>query len=150
MVRFSQYVPSLSTLLLKEPMANERQLRFSRVFGGNYKEWGVVLPVVTCCALCFQYCVCVDDCSSSTCMCGQLSMRCWYDKVRKHVCCTCADVVSSVRVSLWTWFLILRCPSDFRTVEVSCLGKRSGGSVRLKVRGYSKQMVGLRCSFPES
>uniref|UniRef100_A0A7J8ED22 [histone H3]-lysine(9) N-methyltransferase n=2 Tax=Molossus molossus TaxID=27622 RepID=A0A7J8ED22_MOLMO len=25
-----------------------------------------------------QYCVCVDDCSSSTCMCGQLSMRCWY------------------------------------------------------------------------
>ncbi|XP_030108089.1 histone-lysine N-methyltransferase EHMT1 isoform X36 [Mus musculus] len=27
-----------------------------------------------------QYCVCVDDCSSSTCMCGQLSMRCWYDK----------------------------------------------------------------------
>ncbi|XP_012884902.1 PREDICTED: histone-lysine N-methyltransferase EHMT1 isoform X3 [Dipodomys ordii] len=27
-----------------------------------------------------QYCVCVDDCSSSTCMCGQLSMRCWYNK----------------------------------------------------------------------
>uniref|UniRef100_UPI004038533A histone-lysine N-methyltransferase EHMT1 isoform X2 n=2 Tax=Callospermophilus lateralis TaxID=76772 RepID=UPI004038533A len=27
-----------------------------------------------------QYCVCIDDCSSSTCMCGQLSMRCWYDK----------------------------------------------------------------------
>ncbi|XP_055988880.1 histone-lysine N-methyltransferase EHMT1 isoform X6 [Sorex fumeus] len=27
-----------------------------------------------------QYCVCVDDCSSSNCMCGQLSMRCWYDK----------------------------------------------------------------------
>ncbi|CAO2598461.1 Histone-lysine N-methyltransferase EHMT1 [Lemmus lemmus] len=27
-----------------------------------------------------QYCVCLDDCSSSTCMCGQLSMRCWYDK----------------------------------------------------------------------
>ncbi|XP_005408686.1 PREDICTED: histone-lysine N-methyltransferase EHMT1 isoform X6 [Chinchilla lanigera] len=27
-----------------------------------------------------QYCVCTDDCSSSTCMCGQLSMRCWYDK----------------------------------------------------------------------
>ncbi|XP_058380639.1 histone-lysine N-methyltransferase EHMT1 isoform X8 [Diceros bicornis minor] len=28
-----------------------------------------------------QYCVCIDDCSSSNCMCGQLSMRCWYDKV---------------------------------------------------------------------
>ncbi|XP_053412555.1 histone-lysine N-methyltransferase EHMT1 isoform X5 [Nycticebus coucang] len=27
-----------------------------------------------------QYCVCVDDCSSSNCMCGQLSVRCWYDK----------------------------------------------------------------------
>ncbi|XP_046901485.1 histone-lysine N-methyltransferase EHMT1 isoform X3 [Hypomesus transpacificus] len=29
-----------------------------------------------------QYCVCKDDCSSSSCMCGQLSLRCWYDKVR--------------------------------------------------------------------
>lgn len=27
-----------------------------------------------------QYCVCIDDCSSTNCMCGQLSMRCWYDK----------------------------------------------------------------------
>ncbi|KAM9794895.1 histone-lysine N-methyltransferase EHMT1 isoform 3-T3 [Syngnathus typhle] len=27
-----------------------------------------------------QYCVCKDDCSSSVCMCGQLSLRCWYDK----------------------------------------------------------------------
>ncbi|XP_045878612.1 histone-lysine N-methyltransferase EHMT1 isoform X5 [Meles meles] len=27
-----------------------------------------------------QYCVCIDDCSSSKCMCGQLSMRCWYGK----------------------------------------------------------------------
>ncbi|XP_036384200.1 histone-lysine N-methyltransferase EHMT1 isoform X2 [Megalops cyprinoides] len=27
-----------------------------------------------------QYCVCKDDCSSSNCMCGQLSLRCWYDK----------------------------------------------------------------------
>ncbi|XP_018088035.1 histone-lysine N-methyltransferase EHMT1 isoform X2 [Xenopus laevis] len=27
-----------------------------------------------------QYCVCIDDCSSSNCMCNQLSMRCWYDK----------------------------------------------------------------------
>ncbi|XP_036756615.2 histone-lysine N-methyltransferase EHMT1 isoform X11 [Manis pentadactyla] len=27
-----------------------------------------------------QYCVCIDDCSSSNCMCGQLSVRCWYDK----------------------------------------------------------------------
>ncbi|XP_049593125.1 histone-lysine N-methyltransferase EHMT1 isoform X2 [Syngnathus scovelli] len=26
-----------------------------------------------------QYCVCKDDCSSSVCMCGQLSLRCWYD-----------------------------------------------------------------------
>ncbi|KAJ8286521.1 hypothetical protein GJAV_G00040110 [Gymnothorax javanicus] len=27
-----------------------------------------------------QYCVCTDDCSSTNCMCGQLSLRCWYDK----------------------------------------------------------------------
>ncbi|KAM9735295.1 histone-lysine N-methyltransferase EHMT1 isoform 2-T2 [Menidia menidia] len=27
-----------------------------------------------------QYCVCKEDCSSSICMCGQLSLRCWYDK----------------------------------------------------------------------
>ncbi|XP_042343678.1 histone-lysine N-methyltransferase EHMT1a [Plectropomus leopardus] len=26
-----------------------------------------------------QHCSCIDDCSSSTCMCGQLSLRCWYD-----------------------------------------------------------------------
>ena len=32
-----------------------------------------------------QYCVCIDDCSSSNCMCGQLSMRCWYDKVSPRV-----------------------------------------------------------------
>uniref|UniRef100_A0A8C1INU5 Euchromatic histone-lysine N-methyltransferase 1b n=1 Tax=Cyprinus carpio TaxID=7962 RepID=A0A8C1INU5_CYPCA len=29
-----------------------------------------------------QYCVCKDDCSSASCMCGQLSLRCWYDKSR--------------------------------------------------------------------
>lgn len=29
-----------------------------------------------------QHCTCVDDCSSSNCLCGQLSIRCWYDKVR--------------------------------------------------------------------
>ncbi|KAJ3609352.1 hypothetical protein NHX12_023875 [Muraenolepis orangiensis] len=27
-----------------------------------------------------QHCSCVDDCSSSNCLCGQLSIRCWYDK----------------------------------------------------------------------
>lgn len=26
-----------------------------------------------------QHCTCTDDCSSSTCICGQLSLRCWYD-----------------------------------------------------------------------
>uniref|UniRef100_A0A665WF93 Euchromatic histone-lysine N-methyltransferase 1a n=1 Tax=Echeneis naucrates TaxID=173247 RepID=A0A665WF93_ECHNA len=26
-----------------------------------------------------QHCNCTDDCSSSTCICGQLSLRCWYD-----------------------------------------------------------------------
>ncbi|XP_060893414.1 histone-lysine N-methyltransferase EHMT1a [Labrus mixtus] len=26
-----------------------------------------------------QHCGCTDDCSSSTCVCGQLSLRCWYD-----------------------------------------------------------------------
>lgn len=26
-----------------------------------------------------QHCSCTDDCSSITCMCGQLSLRCWYD-----------------------------------------------------------------------
>ncbi|CAM9664666.1 unnamed protein product [Lampetra planeri] len=27
-----------------------------------------------------QHCSCGDDCSSSNCLCGQLSIRCWYDK----------------------------------------------------------------------
>ncbi|KAJ8379703.1 hypothetical protein SKAU_G00004810 [Synaphobranchus kaupii] len=27
-----------------------------------------------------QYCACKDDCSSNSCMCGQLSLHCWYDK----------------------------------------------------------------------
>ncbi|XP_078406439.1 histone-lysine N-methyltransferase EHMT1-like isoform X11 [Cetorhinus maximus] len=27
-----------------------------------------------------QYCFCDDDCSSNNCMCGQLSIRCWYDQ----------------------------------------------------------------------
>ncbi|XP_076862360.1 histone-lysine N-methyltransferase EHMT2 isoform X2 [Brachyhypopomus gauderio] len=27
-----------------------------------------------------QHCNCSDDCSSSNCLCGQLSIRCWYDK----------------------------------------------------------------------
>ncbi|XP_034056161.1 histone-lysine N-methyltransferase EHMT1a isoform X1 [Gymnodraco acuticeps] len=26
-----------------------------------------------------QHCSCTEDCSSSSCMCGQLSLRCWYD-----------------------------------------------------------------------
>ncbi|CAJ1068690.1 histone-lysine N-methyltransferase EHMT1-like [Xyrichtys novacula] len=26
-----------------------------------------------------QHCSCTDDCSSSTCVCGQLSLQCWYD-----------------------------------------------------------------------
>uniref|UniRef100_A0A8C3A5K4 Euchromatic histone-lysine N-methyltransferase 1a n=1 Tax=Cyclopterus lumpus TaxID=8103 RepID=A0A8C3A5K4_CYCLU len=30
-----------------------------------------------------QHCSCTDDCSSSTCMCGQLSLQCWYDSVRR-------------------------------------------------------------------
>uniref|UniRef100_A0A7N9ASU0 Euchromatic histone-lysine N-methyltransferase 1a n=1 Tax=Mastacembelus armatus TaxID=205130 RepID=A0A7N9ASU0_9TELE len=29
-----------------------------------------------------QHCSCTDDCSSSICMCGQLSLRCWYDSGR--------------------------------------------------------------------
>ncbi|XP_043078112.1 histone-lysine N-methyltransferase EHMT1-like [Puntigrus tetrazona] len=29
-----------------------------------------------------QHCSCTDDCSSSNCLCGQLSIRCWYDKVK--------------------------------------------------------------------
>lgn len=28
-----------------------------------------------------KHCSCTDDCSSSSCMCGQLSLRCWYDSV---------------------------------------------------------------------
>ncbi|GCC33674.1 hypothetical protein chiPu_0012144 [Chiloscyllium punctatum] len=28
-----------------------------------------------------QHCTCLDDCSSSNCLCGQLSIRCWYDKL---------------------------------------------------------------------
>ncbi|XP_037401763.1 histone-lysine N-methyltransferase EHMT1 isoform X2 [Pygocentrus nattereri] len=37
-----------------------------------------------------QYCVCKDDCSSASCMCGQLSLRCWYDKESRllpEFCC---------------------------------------------------------------
>ncbi|KAK6470065.1 histone-lysine N-methyltransferase EHMT2 [Huso huso] len=30
-----------------------------------------------------QHCGCTDDCSSSNCLCGQLSIRCWYDKDRR-------------------------------------------------------------------
>ncbi|XP_018609845.2 histone-lysine N-methyltransferase EHMT2 isoform X2 [Scleropages formosus] len=30
-----------------------------------------------------QHCSCTDDCSSSNCLCGQLSIRCWYDKDRR-------------------------------------------------------------------
>nr|XP_014350755.1 PREDICTED: histone-lysine N-methyltransferase EHMT2 [Latimeria chalumnae] len=30
-----------------------------------------------------QHCSCLDDCSSSNCLCGQLSIRCWYDKDRR-------------------------------------------------------------------
>ncbi|RVE68793.1 hypothetical protein OJAV_G00094980 [Oryzias javanicus] len=26
-----------------------------------------------------QHCGCADDCASSSCMCAQLSLRCWYD-----------------------------------------------------------------------
>uniref|UniRef100_A0A3Q2X9T8 Euchromatic histone-lysine N-methyltransferase 1a n=1 Tax=Hippocampus comes TaxID=109280 RepID=A0A3Q2X9T8_HIPCM len=29
-----------------------------------------------------QHCSCTDDCSSSTCTCGQLSLQCWYDSGR--------------------------------------------------------------------
>ncbi|MEQ2242320.1 Histone-lysine N-methyltransferase ehmt2 [Ilyodon furcidens] len=31
-----------------------------------------------------QHCSCTDDCSSSSCRCGQLSLRCWYDSVSPH------------------------------------------------------------------
>lgn len=48
-----------------------------------------------------QYCVCIDDCSSSNCMCGQLSMRCWYDKVRA-ASCAWAQVVSAAGPGLQT------------------------------------------------
>uniref|UniRef100_A0A8B9HTG9 Euchromatic histone-lysine N-methyltransferase 1b n=1 Tax=Astyanax mexicanus TaxID=7994 RepID=A0A8B9HTG9_ASTMX len=37
-----------------------------------------------------QYCVCKDDCSSASCMCGQLSLRCWYDQESRllpEFCC---------------------------------------------------------------
>ncbi|XP_016130714.1 histone-lysine N-methyltransferase EHMT1-like [Sinocyclocheilus grahami] len=36
-----------------------------------------------------QHCNCKDDCASSSCICGQLSMRCWYDKdgrLLKEIC----------------------------------------------------------------
>uniref|UniRef100_A0A8C2FBH2 Euchromatic histone-lysine N-methyltransferase 2 n=1 Tax=Cyprinus carpio TaxID=7962 RepID=A0A8C2FBH2_CYPCA len=37
--------------------------------------------IICSCLLClFQHCSCTDDCSSSNCLCGQLSIRCWYDK----------------------------------------------------------------------
>uniref|UniRef100_A0A8C3A864 Euchromatic histone-lysine N-methyltransferase 1a n=1 Tax=Cyclopterus lumpus TaxID=8103 RepID=A0A8C3A864_CYCLU len=36
-----------------------------------------------------QHCSCTDDCSSSTCMCGQLSLQCWYDNMDGN--CNLAD-----------------------------------------------------------
>ncbi|XP_031433094.1 histone-lysine N-methyltransferase EHMT1 isoform X5 [Clupea harengus] len=38
-----------------------------------------------------QYCVCKDDCSSTNCMCGQLSLRCWYDKEGRLLPEFCAE-----------------------------------------------------------
>lgn len=47
----------------------------------------------------FQYCVCKEDCSTSICMCGQLSLRCWYDKVRwKFV-----SLDQGCSSNSWTW-----------------------------------------------
>lgn len=41
-----------------------------------------VSPLFSPLFLRWQHCTCQDDCSSSNCLCGQLSIRCWYDKVR--------------------------------------------------------------------
>lgn len=41
--------------------------------------WGLGVPLILPPP---QHCTCQDDCSSSNCLCGQLSIRCWYDKVR--------------------------------------------------------------------
>lgn len=43
---------------------------------------GLLLRIGLTPCLLRQHCTCVDDCSSSNCLCGQLSIRCWYDKVR--------------------------------------------------------------------
>ncbi|XP_051551711.1 histone-lysine N-methyltransferase EHMT1a isoform X2 [Myxocyprinus asiaticus] len=38
-----------------------------------------------------QHCSCKDDCASSSCICGQLSIRCWYDKDRRLLRDFCRD-----------------------------------------------------------
>lgn len=47
----------------------------------------------------FQHCSCTDDCSSSNCLCGQLSIRCWYDKVNH-----CFISMMSTTVNDWTLY----------------------------------------------
>lgn len=35
---------------------------------------------IDCNIIYLQYCICVDDCFSFNCLCGQFSIWCWYDK----------------------------------------------------------------------
>lgn len=60
-------------ILLAKELQQEEEMWFQLC------EWCGINPLLP-----LQYCVCIDDCSSSNCMCGQLSMRCWYDKVSTH------------------------------------------------------------------
>ncbi|XP_057688557.1 histone-lysine N-methyltransferase EHMT1a isoform X2 [Corythoichthys intestinalis] len=54
-----------------------------RPYPGNFKyipDNCVTSPVnIDCDITHLQHCSCTDDCSSSTCTCGQLSLQCWYD-----------------------------------------------------------------------
>ncbi|XP_077457853.1 histone-lysine N-methyltransferase EHMT1a isoform X3 [Stigmatopora argus] len=54
-----------------------------KAYPGNFKyipDNCVTSPVnIDCDITHLQHCSCTDDCSSSTCTCGQLSLQCWYD-----------------------------------------------------------------------
>lgn len=56
-----------------------------------------------------QYCVCKEDCSTSICMCGQLSLRCWYDKVKHNF------FIVKAECPLYLWdILTQRTPDTIR------------------------------------
>ncbi|XP_061703551.1 histone-lysine N-methyltransferase EHMT1 isoform X2 [Syngnathoides biaculeatus] len=67
------------------PMNIDRNITHLQVSGflrnSSRRPSSILKPsmIFFCVSITIQYCVCKEDCSSSVCMCGQLSLRCWYD-----------------------------------------------------------------------